>query len=417
MSNCQFKFKPDKIKYLSNIDTLDSTHKKTIDSINRKHEDVPKKMKRLEKLKSDLITLDSNNSSTPNYISLRSKILDDINKLEDEISQVENYEDELDYYSKTYDILFNYYNIIDGINQKEIDEIKNELRESDTRENNLDFDSTQNLIQSSRTNNLELSNMSNVNLHINVQMDIVNIDNNQMDTTDNKNLIENQLNNNNNDNENSERPETDEIWDFDGIQIFNNKSSKLDLLNQASKMKRKEKKVTKKRVKNVESLIKDNNNIFDYIDVNKSNTQSNSNNLNQTQNQTHSQSQSQSFYNKPIVYDRASLYEDYKVMIEGYSSKKTISKPCINCGIDKILIYNEGIYACMKCGEVENCIIESEITNYKDPMVEKPTFPYKRKNHFCELTEKNCSLELILKGLANVIYLNLKLKLSQTDYL
>ena len=38
----------------------------------------------------------------------------------------------------------------------------------------------------------------------------------------------------------------------------------------------------------------------------------------------------------------------------------------------------------MKCGEVENCIIESEITNYKEPMVEKPTFPYKRKNHFCE---------------------------------
>jgi hypothetical protein len=38
----------------------------------------------------------------------------------------------------------------------------------------------------------------------------------------------------------------------------------------------------------------------------------------------------------------------------------------------------------MKCGEVENCIVESEVANYKDPMVEKPTFPYKRKNHFCE---------------------------------
>jgi hypothetical protein len=92
-------------------------------------------------------------------------------------------------------------------------------------------------------------------------------------------------------------------------------------------------------------------------------------------------------------------------MIDGYSSKKKISKPCINCGIDKILIYNEGIYACMKCGEVENCIIESEVTNYKDPMVEKPTFPYKRKNHFCEWTEKyNCSLKLIIKKLANIIY-------------
>jgi mannosyltransferase OCH1-like enzyme len=51
---------------------------------------------------------------------------------------------------------------------------------------------------------------------------------------------------------------------------------------------------------------------------------------------------------------------------------------------------------------VENCIVESEITNYKDPMVEKPTFPYKRKNHFCEWTVQNCSSKLILKRLANV---------------
>lgn len=372
MSNCQFKFKPDKIKYLSNIDTLDSTHKKTIESINKKHDDVPKKMKRLEKLRNDLDVLDSNSGTTPNYISLRSKILDDINRLEDEISQVENYEDELEYYSKTYDILFNYYNIIDGMNQKEIDEIKNDIKETC-------------LMSSDTINQIEDHIVEqNINRTFNLQSDI-------MTNTDSIGPETNEIN-----------PETNEIWDFDGIPIFNNKSSKLDLLNQISKSKRKEKKVTKKRVKNVESLIKDNNNIFDYIDGSK---------LNQTQGQGQGQGQTQ-FQSqtqfKPIVYDRASLYEDYKIMLEGYPSKKNTSKPCINCGIDKILVYNEGIYACMKCGEVENCIIESEITNYKDPMVEKPTFPYKRKNHFCEWTGKiNCSLELILKGLANVIYLNL----------
>ena len=32
-----------------------------------------------------------------------------------------------------------------------------------------------------------------------------------------------------------------------------------------SKMKRKEKKTTRKRVKNVESLVRDSNNIFDYL--------------------------------------------------------------------------------------------------------------------------------------------------------
>ena len=36
-------------------------------------------------------------------------------------------------------------------------------------------------------------------------------------------------------------------------------------------------------------------------------------------------------------------------------------------------------------------------------MIEKPTFPYKRKNHFCEWNFINCSLELILKRLASHI--------------
>ena len=78
------------------------------------------------------------------------------------------------------------------------------------------------------------------------------------------------------------------------------------------------------------------------------------------------------------------MYDDYKILLEGYFTHKKNNKICINCNIDKILIYSEGIYACVKCGDVERCIIENESTNYKDPMIEKPTFPYKRKNHFCE---------------------------------
>ena len=52
----------------------------------------------------------------------------------------------------------------------------------------------------------------------------------------------------------------------------------------------------------------------------------------------------------------------------------------------------------MNCGEVENCIIESENTNYKDPMVEKPTFPYKRKNHFCEWNKFALLVKVIIKN-------------------
>ena len=324
MNNSQFKFKPDKIKYLSNIDTLDSTHKSKIDFINKNREDCPNKHKRLSKLKSDLVDLDKS-PDVNDYINNRSIIIDEILKLEEDINLIENYDDEIEYYFKTHQILFNYYDIIDGQNPKEFQEKEVEVVEKTT-------------------------------------------------------IIEE---NNNN-----------QKWNFDGIDIFNNKSNKLDLLNELSKKKRKEKKITKKRVKNVESLINNNNNIFDYINgININNTEILDKFIPQ-QNKTFTQS--------GVVQDRAALYEDYKIVLEGYSNKKKINRPCVNCKIDKVLIYSEGIYACMNCGEVENCIVESEITNYKDPMVEKPTFPYKRKNHFCEWTVLNCSSKLISKRLANI---------------
>jgi hypothetical protein len=46
----QFKFKPDKIKHLNNIDTLDSSHKKIINNINKKRDEIPLKEKKLLKL-------------------------------------------------------------------------------------------------------------------------------------------------------------------------------------------------------------------------------------------------------------------------------------------------------------------------------------------------------------------------------
>ena len=43
--NSQFKFKPDKIKYLSNFNTLDSNHKKIIEELTKK-EDIPTKLEK-----------------------------------------------------------------------------------------------------------------------------------------------------------------------------------------------------------------------------------------------------------------------------------------------------------------------------------------------------------------------------------
>ena len=180
------------------------------------------------------------------------------------------------------------------------------------------------------------------------------------------------------------------------------------MLNYLSKLKRKEKKITRKRIKNIESLVKENNNIFDYLDSTKDKNEINNpiknsiickkeeenlivkdTNLNKLsivniKSEEILKEENNDLNQKKIKLDRASLYEDYKTLLEGYFLPKKNNKVCINCNIDKILIYSEGIYACVNCGDVERCIIENESTNYKDPMIEKPTFPYKRKNHFCE---------------------------------
>lgn len=320
--NNQFKFKPDKNKYLTNVDTLDSSHKKIIEEFSKKRDDVDNKIIKLSKLKNDLEDLDNKRSefvSLPNFIEMRAKLIENISNLENEIEEINNYEDETEYYAKTYQILFNYYDILDG-------QIKSEINEDISKDNNH-----------------------------------YKCDNNELNTNDNLNISKKQ----------NDLLPVDE-WELDGTQIFNStKTSTLDTLNEMLKKNKKEKKSTRKRVKNVETLIKGNNyDIFEFINVDNKNVQEEQNNINETEEYS--------------ITDRAKLYDDYKTSLEGYNSKKKYSKICPDCGIEKVLIYSEGIYACMKCGDVENCIIENEITNYKEPMVEKPTFPYKRKNHFCE---------------------------------
>ena len=107
--NSQFKFKPDKIKYLSNVDTLDSSHKKKIDNINKKRIDAPAKIQKLEQLENDLKKLEQDEIRNKNYLYIRSKLLEEIFKLKEELNEIDNYEEESEYYAKTYQILFNYY--------------------------------------------------------------------------------------------------------------------------------------------------------------------------------------------------------------------------------------------------------------------------------------------------------------------
>jgi hypothetical protein len=410
MNSGQFKFKPDKIKYLTNVHTLDSSHNKIIDTINKKRINLPKKEKKLEKLKMMLKELDENATTVDNYVYLKSKIIEEVDGLSNDINEINNYDDEINYFSKTYDILFNYYDQYDGI-------VNNTYNPHTLVKNNNDVNIVNNVNIGNDVNDVNIVNdINDVN-----DVNIVNIVNDVNDV--NIVNIVNNVNDDNNDKDNNDGTNCDtEINDTLAICDINedgelsmlfkkkDKIDKLELLNQLSKLKRKEKKCTRKRIKNIESLVKDNNNnIFNYLDKGKNDiscikTSSNPDaiNPNDTFIATPNPSIPVRLYDKstppviPIYQDKASLFEEFRLVIEGMQTQKKINKFCTNCNIDKILIYSEGTYTCMNCGEVESCIVESDITSYKDPMIEKPTFPYKRKNHFCEwILYLNCSLKYI----------------------
>ena len=64
--------------------------------------------------------------------------------------------------------------------------------------------------------------------------------------------------------------------------------------------------------------------------------------------------------------------------------KKIIIKKCNKCNIEKTLERSNGLLVCRNCGTCELIQIDSDIPNYKDPMPDKPGYPYKRINHFNE---------------------------------
>lgn len=390
MNSGQFKFKPDKIKYLTNVHTLDSSHNKIIDTINKKRINLPKKERKLEKLKTMLKELDENSTTVDNYVYLKSKIIEEVDGLSNDINEINNYDDEINYFSKTYDILFNYYDQYDGI-------VNSTFNPHTLVKNNNDVD----IVNDDKDNN-----GVNDDTAINDTIGTCDIDEDNAESTFA-----------NGDGEGTFGAECELSMLFKK----KDKIDKLELLNQLSKLKRKEKKCTRKRIKNIESLVKDNNNnIFNYLDKGKNDINSKAySNSNPNSNpiaidpindlittpdplKQNDPSIPARLYEKsippviPIYQDKASLFEEFRLVIEGMQTQKKINKFCTNCNIDKILIYSEGTYTCTNCGEVESCIVESDITSYKDPMIEKPTFPYKRKNHFCEwILYLNCSLKYI----------------------
>jgi hypothetical protein len=87
------------------------------------------------------------------------------------------------------------------------------------------------------------------------------------------------------------------------------------------------------------------------------------------------------------VTNKATLLNTYMKIVNNVSidrDRRDKLRMCGSCGIEKTVFQSEGICVCVKCGETESIVIESEIPSHKDTVVEKVHYPYKRANHLSE---------------------------------
>ena len=351
-----FKHKPDKVKYLNIVQTLDELHQNYASSFQENRKNLPDKIKKLDELKKEFDFLSSNKVEiSDDIIRKKSSLKELIKNTEKEISEIKKGSDEIDYYTKTGDILMDYYSLID--------------------------DSEEELNSDSKCINLK--------------------------TLDN-----------------------DE-------QITSDKNEKLQMINKLSQSKRKEKKPTKKRIKNFEEVNNNNNskNILEFFsklkknndnlntnntdtnntdtnntdtnNTNTNNTNTNNTNTNNTDTNntdinnneeydetintetirnTQINAQVNTSNVEKIVSNRATLFDLYLSMTDKkYASekvKRNYIKLCTSCNIEKTFIQSEGFYVCTQCGEVEHVI--TEVPTHKDAENEKPRTPYKKQTHLAE---------------------------------
>lgn len=130
------KLKPEKVKQIAEIHTLDESHRKIVNTFQKRKRLLPRKKNQLTKIKKQLCDLNEKptNQYTNNDIKQKSKLKEDIQELKDEIYDIENNISEMEYYSKTDQVLMDYYDILDD--KEEYYDEHPELSEAKVRDDN-----------------------------------------------------------------------------------------------------------------------------------------------------------------------------------------------------------------------------------------------------------------------------------------
>ncbi len=319
-----FKHKPDKVKYLNIVQTLDEIHQNYATNFQENRKNLPEKIKKLEELKKELDFLSSNKVEiSDDIIRKKSSLKELIKNTEKEISDIKKGSDEIDYYTKTGDILMDYYSLLDD----------DEELNSDSKCINLKtFDNDNNQNTSDKNEKLQMIN--------------------KLSQSKRK----------------EKKPTKKRIKNLE--EVNNNNNSK-NILEFFSKLK-----------KNNESATETNNSTIKEEDEDNDDDATNT----ETQRNTQINSQVNTSNVEKVVSNRATLFDLYLSMTDKkYASekiKRNYIKLCSTCNIEKTFIQSEGFYVCTQCGEVEHVI--TEVPNHKDAENEKPRTPYKKQTHLAE---------------------------------
>jgi Poxvirus Late Transcription Factor VLTF3 like. len=117
-----FRYKPDKIKHLQTINTLDTTHRKFVSEFSNRRNKVKDLKQTLELCEEELKLLEEDNENRNNLTNIKNKsnLKSKIKQLKQEIYDIDNNVSELEYYCGTGDILLDYYTDDSNINNNEL---------------------------------------------------------------------------------------------------------------------------------------------------------------------------------------------------------------------------------------------------------------------------------------------------------
>jgi hypothetical protein len=321
-----YKPKPEKHKYRINSKTIDEVHKEYLDQFKKNQEAIPEKQKKISKLEKELTDLEKNNDGKPINLDIellkkRSFLKKSIVALKNEIDKINNCCIQMDYYSKVGDIVYEYYDLTNGmLYGKNFDEEQNEKPNNDNDDNGKICNSTK--LEQMHSDELELQ------------------------------LL----------------PKASKIEISDELLAITN-------FNKTRKLK----KPVRKRNKRIE-------------------TTETKNIMNLLMGPAQSEEKEQSVNN---TLCKATLQNEYLVMMDkDYTSCKkqtSLIYRCKKCNLELLIVYDQSIVACPKCGESLEIFIESDVPSQREAFTEKPKYPYKRIGHCIEKLN-----QFLCKGNANV---------------